>query len=227
MRRVTSLEIVAHEELGQGGFLVLQRHRLRNVYDDGSRSAEYPVDHVDRPRGLDAVAVVLWRRGARGVEVLIRGQLRPSLQLGRARAHLAVPDGPLPLFNPEIVAGLIEREDAGEEGLRGRCVAEIHEEAGYTVAPGELVRLGAGTFPASGVIPERHHYFAVDIGAREPATADGDGSPLEDSHERRWLGLDEAIAACLAGDIVDSKTEIALRRLRDRLDPARGGEGRA
>ena len=225
MRRVTSLEVVAHEELGRGGFLVLHRHRLRNVYDDGSRSAEYAVDHVDRPRGLDAVAVVLWRRGARGVEVLIRGQLRPSLQLGRVHAHLAVPDGPLPLFAAEIVAGLVEHEDAGEEGLRRRSVLEIHEEAGYAVEPEELVSLGGGTFPASGVIPERHHYFAVDIGAREPAVAGGDGSPLEDSHERRWRELDEAIAACVAGEITDSKTEIALRRLRDRLATA-GGEGR-
>ena len=36
-------------------------------------------------------------------------------------------------------------------------------------------------------------------------------------HAARWLDLDDAIAACLRGDIEDSKTELGLRRLRDQL----------
>jgi hypothetical protein len=34
----------------------------------------------------------------------------------------------------------------------------------------------------------------------------------------RWLGLDDAIAACVRGELADLKTELGLRRLRDHLD---------
>ena len=40
---------------------------------------------------------------------------------------------------------------------------------------------------------------------------------MEEGAVCRWLPLDAAIAACVAGDIEDTKTEIALRRLRDHL----------
>ena len=33
----------------------------------------------------------------------------------------------------------------------------------------------------------------------------------------RWLRLDDAIAACVRGEICDAKTELGLRRLRDQL----------
>ncbi len=40
---------------------------------------------------------------------------------------------------------------------------------------------------------------------------------MEEGATLTWRPLDEAIAACEAGDIEDAKTEVALRRLRDRL----------
>jgi ADP-ribose pyrophosphatase len=50
--------------------------------------------------------------------------------------------------------------------------------------------------------------------------AAGDGSPLEDGSRIEWVDLDEAIAACVRGDIEDCKTELGLRRLRDALAAA-------
>ena len=52
------------------------------------------------------------------------------------------------------------------------------------------------------------------------APHEGDGSPLEEGATLVWRGLDEAIAACESGEIEDVKSELAFRRLRDRL---RGG----
>jgi hypothetical protein len=44
-----------------------------------------------------------------------------------------------------------------------------------------------------------------------------DGSPFEEGARLRWLDLDEAIAACVRGEISDLKTEVTLRRLKERL----------
>src|SRR5439155_1176473 len=132
MPRVIGFEIVTDERYGEGGFLSLRRLILRNQHDDGSRSREYLCDFAERPKGLDAVALVIWTRaGSPGgrPRVLIRSCLRPPIQLGRP-GH-AVPierDARRPILNPEVVAGLIEPGDQGEAGIRGRAVKEADEE---------------------------------------------------------------------------------------------------
>ena len=45
----------------------------------------------------------------------------------------------------------------------------------------------------------------------------GDGSPMEEGARTTWLLLDDAIAACVRGELADLKTELGLRRLRDHL----------
>jgi ADP-ribose pyrophosphatase len=55
----------------------------------------------------------------------------------------------------------------------------------------------------------------ADPAAQRPPR--GDGSPMEEGVTTRWLELDQAIAACVAGEIEDAKTELTLRRLRDLL----------
>src|SRR5687768_11172318 len=83
----------------EGGFLGIRRLRLRNRREDGSLSEPYVCDFIVRPMGLDAVVVVVWHRGPRGVEVLVRDGLRPALAVGR-------PDG-RGLFLTELVAGIL------------------------------------------------------------------------------------------------------------------------
>ena len=78
---------------------------------DGTRSGVYRIDVLDRP-SLDAVAVCLWARTPRGVEVLLRRQLRPAVLFRRGKVR-ALPEAE-PLLYEEIVAGLVE---PGEQGL--------------------------------------------------------------------------------------------------------------
>jgi hypothetical protein len=40
---------------------------------------------------------------------------------------------------------------------------------------------------------------------------------MEEGARTRWLPLDDAIAACVRGDLCDLKTELGLRRLRDHI----------
>jgi ADP-ribose pyrophosphatase len=219
---IESDELIGHE----GGFLGLRRLRMRNRRADGSRSEPYQCDYVVRPTGLDAVVVAVYHLSPEaGLRVLVRDELRPPLMLARSGEGLPVPEERTSLLFTGVVAGILEAEDRGEEGIRSRAAIEVWEEAGYRVCADDVVFLGAGTFPTPGAIPEKFWLTAVPIAdpeAREPPP--GDGSPMEEGATIRWLDVDQAIAACVRGEIADAKTELVLRRLRDRLaDPRQGG----
>lgn len=213
------LELLREEVHGaEGGFLRVRRLHLCNRTADGGRSAHYVCDFAVRPKGTDAVVVALWRRGADGVEVLLRQGLRPALWFGRATAELPIADDAPTMWMTEVVAGIIERDDVGEAGVRARAAAEAWEEAGLQLAPAAFEFLGAGTFPTPGSMPEKFWLLSAEVELGAPVSAPpGDGSPMEHGARTHWRGLDEVIAACVAGEITDAKTELILRRLRDRL----------
>jgi ADP-ribose pyrophosphatase len=216
---VTAIEVV--EDLTarsrcDEGFLHVRRLRCRNRRADGSASAEYRVDVVDRPR-LDAVAVLLHRRSAGGGrELLLRTNLRPAAWFRREKRPV-VPDGREFLQVEEIVAGLLEETDAGEAGLRHRAAEEAWEEAGFRVAPADILLLGAPFFVAPGILSERIHLCAADVTGLAQGELPGDGSPLEEGAVTRWVAFDEALRLCRDGTVPDAKTELALLRLKDAL----------
>lgn len=222
MTRVTAIEIVEDRTAAarcDEGFLRLKRYRARNRRADGSASAEYPIDVIDRPT-LDAVAVVLWARTARGVEVLTRRGLRPAAYFRRGKVT-ALPE-PEYLLVEEIVAGVLEPGEVGEEALQRRGLEEAEEEAGVALAPAALRRLGGSFFLVPGIASEKIHLLEAEIPRRGgegwfAAPEGGDGSPLEEGAELRWRPLDEAIQACEAGEIEDVKSELGFRRLASRL----------
>jgi ADP-ribose pyrophosphatase len=197
------------------GFLQIRRLRVRNRRDDGSTSAIYRVDVIDRPR-LDAVAVLVVRKSGSDLEVLTRLSLRPAAYFRKDRAQ-AVPDGRSHLYCEEIVAGLLENEDHGEEGLKHRAAEEVREEAGYVVSPEEIVTLGPPFFVAPGIVSEKIFLCMVDVTGREAVTPEGDGSPLEESPPPRWRSVADLQSAIASGEIQDAKTELALLRWLARL----------
>jgi ADP-ribose pyrophosphatase len=197
------------------GWLQVRRLRCRNRRADGTTSAIYRVDVVDRPR-LDAVAVVVFRRLDHGVEVLTRRQLRPAAYFRQHRPE-ATEDEPSHLFVEEIVAGLLEPEDCGEEGVRFRAAAEVREEAGFEVSPREIISLGGPYFLAPGILSEKMFPCAVDVTGMAQAAPEGDGSPLEEGATLRWRLLEHLLRACRAGEIQDARTEIGAARLAAHL----------
>jgi len=211
------VEILSDETVGQGGFLAIRRLRCVNVRPDGTRSAPYLCDFILRPKGLDAVVVAVWARAGGRVRVLLRDGLRLPLHFGRPAAAAPIPDGKAYLFFREVVAGIIEVEDVGEEGVRRRAAIEVEEEAGFHVDAARVVVLGAGTFPSPGAMAEKFWLTAVEVDAASASHGTGDGSPMEEGATLEWLDIDDAIAACVRGDIEDAKTELALRRLAERL----------
>lgn len=222
---VVGLEVDGYEQHGgPDGFLRVERYTLRNRRDDGSTSRQYICDFLGRPKGPDAVVVALYNRDKNGaVTVLLRQGLRPALWLGRPADALVCPE-PRRMMFTEVVAGILEREDQGESGVRARASIEALEEAGIAVDPASVRILGAGTFPSPGSMPEKFWLTAAHVD--EPAAAvvpPTDGSPMEEGAQCWWVSLDDAIAGCVRGEIEDCKTELVLRRLRDALaDGTRG-----
>ena len=222
MPRVVEIEIVEDRTARSRcdeGFLRLKRYRARNRREDGSRSAEYPIDVIDRP-ALDAVAVCLWARGPAGIEVLTRRGLRPAAFFRRGKKAV-LPEGEY-LLVEELVAGVLEPGEVGADALRRRAADEVREEAGLALAPDRFELLGGPFFMLPGIASEKIHLVEAEVSRGDgPATwaapETGDGSPLEEGGELRWRGLTQAIQACERGEIEDAKTELALRRLASRL----------
>ena len=92
---------------------------------------------------------------------------------------------------------------------------ELYEETGAEVALEAMHRLGPSTFPAPGVIGERHFYFHVEIDPAALVPPVEDGSVLERQASLVGITIEDALALVRAGEIEDAKTEIALRRLAE------------
>lgn len=203
---VERFEVTADERVGEGGYLRLRRMRMRLVLSDGSRTEEGTWDYVERPVGLDAVVVAIFRRTP-AVEVLLRHGVRVPLQFGRPERQDGV------LF-PELVAGIVETGD----DLFQRAAAEAMEEAGLRVDPASVRLLGPASFPTPGMCAEIFHFVSCEVGADAVAHAvTGDGSPFEEGARLEWTPLEEALERCRRGEIRDLKTETGLRRLQEAL----------
>ena len=108
--RIARVEVLADRTEGSRcdeGFLRVRRLILRNVYEDGTRSADYPCDIVSR-RWVDAVAVVLWHRERDRVYVHLRKGTRAAVYLRREKKpDLVQPDPCDYLVLEELVAGRV------------------------------------------------------------------------------------------------------------------------
>jgi ADP-ribose pyrophosphatase len=200
----------------EGGFLRLLRRRYRAHYPDGTESAPFVYDSVDR-RCLDAVVIAAHYQDDRGVRhVYLRSALRPPL-LDRGPARSATPaEDPKDAGIWELPAGLVEESEQSPEGLRRTSARELGEELGFEVSPERCRELGAGTFTVAGLFAERHYYFEVTVDPSTRTEPSLDGSALEKCGQVVALPLARTLELYRAGVLLDSKSEIALRRLAER-----------
>jgi ADP-ribose pyrophosphatase len=196
------------ESRATGGFLDLRRLDLRATYPDGSKSRPFRYDLAAR-KALDAVVIAAYFRagqGPGGPQVYLRTAVRPPC------AFRSVPpehDGSL----WELPAGLVEPdEDPAQAAAR-----ELGEELGFDAGPAEMSPLGEWTFPAPGIIGERHLFFSIEVDAARRRSPTEDGSALERAASILALPLADALEHCRAGAIRDAKTELGLRRLAELL----------
>lgn len=188
-----------------GKYLRLRHPELTLGYPSGTTSEAFVYDMIVRD-ALDAAVVAAHFPSERGTMVVLRSAVRPPVGL----RHVA-PSYDASMW--ELVAGLVE---VGEDP-KVCAVRELDEEIGAKVSLEAMKELGGPTFPSPGVIGERHLYFHVEIDPSKMGKPSEDGSALESQARIVFVPLADALAWCADGSIVDAKTELALRRLRDVL----------
>lgn len=210
------------EVLARGGFLTLARQNVRSRFDDGSLGPAYAVESV-HPPFLDAVVLLLFARDPAtpgGALVALRRGARPVVALRSQDERLAgLDDAPFSGAFWELPAGGVEPADLapGGPGLAGRASQEAWEEAGLRVPAASFFGLGPSPFFAPAFCPERLRYLAAEVDPGQAAPPPGDGHPMEEGAQARFLGLEEALSWCAQGVILDGKTELGLWRFRDWL----------
>jgi ADP-ribose pyrophosphatase len=148
-------------------------------------------------------------------QVYLRSALRPPL-LDRGSRSAIPEEDPKDAGIWELPAGLVEDSEQSEEGLKRTSARELAEELGFVVPAERCLALGPGTFPVAGLFAERHYYFEVTVDPSIRAEPSLDGSALEKCGEVVALPLERALELCRTGVLLDSKSEIALRRLAER-----------
>ena len=181
----------------------MRRLDLVARYPDGSESAPFQYD-VGARAAIDAVVMAAHYDEGGVRHVFLRTALRPPCAL---RPVPPAHDGSL----WELPAGLVEPgEDPAAAAAR-----EVDEELGFAVDPAAMRPLGHWTFPAPGIIGERHVFFHVEVDPRARTTPGEDGSALERGAAILAIPLSDAIEHCRQGAIPDAKTELGLRRLAE------------
>jgi ADP-ribose pyrophosphatase len=209
-----TLELIEDQSpVGQSGFLRLVRRQLIARDQHGRASTPFVYDEVDRA-ALDAVVIAAHyvRSGTR--HVYLRSAARPPVLLRDVRRN------PMPKHARsdglwELPAGLVEPAESSAEGIVRCAKRELEEELGFDVPLSRLLPLGPSTFPAPGIIAERHYFFHVEVipeKRREPTL---DGSAIEMLGAIIAVPLDDALRFCREGQLEDAKTELCLRRLAE------------
>lgn len=214
------IEVVEEHRSSPDGFLRSVRRLCRTRDTQGRMSPEFHYDEVDR-RALDAVVIVphFLRRtetGALERTVVLRSAIRPPVILRRIVGAADIGMKSRALW--EVPAGLVEEHEGEQEELAHAAARELLEEAGFDVSVEQLHPLGPSSFPAPGIIAERHYYFHVEVDPETQVEPPLDGSPLEKAGELVAVPLHAALRAAKRGELADAKTELALRRFSEWLE---------
>jgi ADP-ribose pyrophosphatase len=201
-------------------FLKLQQFKLRHHFNDNSAGPVYSLETVITPC-IDAVVIIIYTT-TEPPYVILRQGIRPAVA---CRALLSWPGAAgenLPPGFWELPAGGVEKSDwekGPDKALRLRAAQETWEEVGLHLPADNFFELGPSPFMASAFCPERIHFMVNALPALLPLdlAPPGDGHPMEQGAWAEWVLLNDALQWCRQGQIIDSKTEIGLRRLEEYL----------
>ena len=205
-------------KLSCGAFLDVHEYQVRHEFTDGSHGSFYKVEAACPPC-LDAVVLVIFTPGP-PAQILLRKGMRPAAAL---RTIIQLPKGSNTSFPDiywELPAGGVEADDWLKDGaLAFRAKKEGWEETGLHLQASNFFTLGPSPFPTSAFSPERLHFMAIKLPEATPLlhAPPGDGHPMEEGSSVEWVDITTAYQWCRHGQIIDSKTELGIRRLIDFL----------
>ncbi len=214
MKEIKKIKVVEHRICTQfeNPFFVHHKYKLVNIYTDNSESREYNIEFFNR-KGFDCVAVIPYFIKDSKVFVGILKAFRPPLYF-RKDYNLPYKDSRVYNYVYEAVAGSLETEDKGYDGLLNRVVSELEEETGFIVERQNIFSLGGSFFPSHGQSTEKIHLFAADISNAKTIEAKGDGSVNEELNKIVFFEINELSDMCFKGVVEDPKIEIGIERLK-------------
>ena len=199
--------------LAEPGFLKVRRSELTFHYPNGSTSEPFTVDRMYRGTD-DAVGILAWFISDGVRHIYLRSAVRPAISL-RDYSVTGVKE-PRDIGNLwELPAGGIEKSEVGQSGILVAAARETEEELGFKLNPNEFKFLGKRTFLDVGSSGTRMFLLHCQVDPIEKNTPNGDGSPMEKFGEVISLPLSAAMQAVNDGYIIDSYTEIGIRRLAE------------
>ena len=200
------------------GFLKTVSHKVDFVFENGERDSMV-VDSIER-KSMDVVVIVpYYYKSDYDMRVYLRSCIRPSLasreynNTGRWDKHKENP------IIWELPAGLIELEEIGINGVFSAALRELEEETGFSTD--ERWRtdiIGKPYFASIGCFAERLYTVMVDISGLNIKKPTEDGSALEKYAVVEEVSLNDALDMIERGKIVDSKTILALYRLKMEME---------
>jgi hypothetical protein len=212
MKKLAFVNILEHKQCNtfENPFFIHHKYILQNVYTDKTISIPYTNEFFDR-KGIDCVAVIPYKFENNSIYVGILSAFRPPVYF-RKNYKLYIKE---PKYTEifECVAGSLEKEDMGFDGLLKRAKEELLEEAGFNVSKNQIKQLGGSFFPSHGQSTEKIHMFCVNITNLKRTTPQGDGSVNEQLNKLHFFEINTLARMCFNGEIEDPKVEIGVNRL--------------
>lgn len=197
----------------EDGFLRVCRGELTFYYPNGEKSEPFVADRVVR-RGDDAVVIVAFYRNEGELMVYLRSAIRPAVALRNYRNSKILEDQLVGNFW-ELPAGCIDKGEEGLDGIIAAGVRESKEELGFDLKPEEFFFLGKRIFSSVGICGERLFFVAVEVDPKTRTEPTLDGGPFEREGVVEAFSQTDLVEAIRDGYLIDSKTEIGLRRIFD------------
>jgi len=211
-----TLEVIERTNIpSEKRFLKSVTHWMRAHYEDGTISEQFKVDNVDR-KNIDASVIVpYYVNDNEEIIVYLRSSLRPGVAAKEIR-NLNDEEVKGKMLETgvlwELAAGLIE----ANESPKHAAVRELREEVGFEVDENNVYPLGRASYPCVGLMGELLHFFFVKVDPKTRLDPTLDGSVME----RNAAIIEASLADCWdlldEGLLRDMKTEIGIRRLKDR-----------
>lgn len=201
--------------LPEDGFLHIKRSDVIFNYPNGDKSSPFTVDRIVR-RMDDAVIIVAWYLENNELFVYLRSSIRPAIALkDYTKSQLPEDQSVGNLW--ELPAGCIDTDEVGQEGVLLAAARETKEELGFIIKPNKFNLLGNRTFSSVGMSGERLYFVECNVKPSERGEPVEDGGPFEAFGKVVAINIIDALKAIDDGEIVDSHTEIGVRRLYESL----------